>query len=65
MWAWADIGAVNTAFWMACGWNAVTFIIGETLVCYVLGTLLLQALPRVEYLRPIARAPIARGTENS
>ena len=65
MWAWADIGAVNPAFWMAWGWNAVTFIIGETLVCYVLGTLLLKALPRVEYLRPIARAPIARGTENS
>ena len=55
MWAWADIGAVNTAFWMACGWNAVTFILGETLVCYVLGTLLLQALPRIGYLRPIAR----------
>ena len=54
MWAWADVGAVNTAFWLACGWNAVTFIIGETLVCYVLGTLLLQALPRIEYLRPVA-----------
>ena len=56
MWAWADVGAVNSAFWMACGWNAVTFILGETLVCYVLGTLLLQALPRVGYLRPIMRA---------
>ena len=55
MWAWADIGAVNPAFWMACGWNAVTFILGETLVCYALGTLLLQALPRIGYLRPIAR----------
>ena len=55
MWAWTDVGAVNTAFWIACGWNAVTFIIGEALVCYVLGTLLLKALPRVGYLRPIAR----------
>ena len=55
MWAWADIGAVNTAFWMACGWNAVTFILGETLVCYVLGTLLLKALPQIGCLKPIAR----------
>ena len=46
LWAWEEVGAVNTAFWMACGWNAVTFIIGETLVCYVLGTLLLKLLPR-------------------
>ena len=55
MWAWADVGAVNSAFWMACGWNAVTFIIGETLVCYALGTLLLKALPGIEYLKPAAR----------
>ena len=55
MWAWAEVGAVNSAFWMACGWNAVTFILGETLVCYVLGTLLLKALPRIGYLRPIVR----------
>ena len=55
MWAWADVGAMNTAFWLACGWNAVTFIIGEALVCYVLGTMLLRALPRVGYWKPIAR----------
>ena len=53
MWAWTDIGAVNTAFWMACGFNAVTFIIGEALVCYVLGTLLLKALSQVDVLKPI------------
>ena len=56
MWAWAEIGAVNSAFWMACGWNVVTFILTETLVCYVLGTLLLKALPRIGYLQPIARS---------
>ena len=60
MWAWADIGAVNPAFWMACGWNAVTFILGETLVCYVLGTLLLKALPQIGYLKPIVRPAVAR-----
>ena len=60
MWAWAEVGAVNSAFWLACGWNAVTFVVGEALVCYGLGTLLLRALPRIGYLRPIAR-----GTETS
>ncbi len=55
MWAWAEVGAVNTAFWMSCGLNALTFIPGETLVCYVLGTLLLKALPRIGYLKPIMR----------
>ena len=54
MWAWAEVGAVNSAFWMACGWNVVTFILGETLVCYGLGTLLLKALPRIGFLKPIA-----------
>lgn len=53
MWAWAEAGAVNSAFWMACGFNAVTFMIGEAVACYVLGTLLLFALPRVSVLRPL------------
>ena len=55
MWAWTDIGAVNTAFWMAYGFSAVTFIPGEALACYVLGTLLLKALPKIGYLKPIQR----------
>ena len=62
MWAWADVGAVNAAFWLACGWNVMTFIPGETLVCYVLGTLLLKALPRIGYLKPIVRRPAPRQT---
>ena len=53
MWAWAEAGAVNSAFWTACGFNAVTFMIGEAVACYVLGTLLLFALPRVTVLRPL------------
>ena len=55
MWAWAEIGAVNPAFWMVWGWHIVSFVLTETLVCYVLGTLLLKALPRIGYLQPIAR----------
>ena len=52
MWAWTDVGAVNPAFWTACGWNALTFIPGEALVCYVLGTPLLKLLPRISVLKP-------------
>ena len=55
MWAWAEVGAVNSAFWMACGWNILTFIPGEALACYVLGTLLLKAMPKIGYLRPAMR----------
>ena len=51
MWAWAQVGTVNPAFWAACGFNALTFLPGEALACYVLGTLLLSALPRVPALR--------------
>ena len=51
MWAWAEVGAVNSAFWAACGFNAVTFAVGEALACYVLGTLLLRLLPRLSPLR--------------
>ena len=60
MWAWAKIGAVNPAFWMDWGWNVVTFVVGETLVCYVLGTLLLKVLPQVGYLKPVARRTAQR-----
>ena len=55
MWAWTDIGAVNTAFWIAYGYNAATFIPAEALVCYVLGTLLLKLLPKISVLKPILR----------
>ena len=52
MWAWAEVEAVNAAFWVACGFNALTFIVGEALVCYVLGTLLLKLLPKIGVLKP-------------
>ena len=52
MWAWTDVGAVSSAFWVACGWNALTFIPAEALVCYVLGTLLLKLLPKISVLKP-------------
>lgn len=52
MWAWAEVGAVNAAFWTACAFNALTFILGEALACCVLGTLLLKLLPRIGVLKP-------------
>ncbi len=52
IWAWAKVGAVGPAFWTSCGFDTLTFIPGEVLACYVLGTLLLFALPRVPVLRP-------------
>ena len=53
MWAWAEIGAINNAFWAACGFNALTFVVGQTIVCYGLGTILLRALPKIDSLKPM------------
>lgn len=55
MWAWTDVGAVNPAFWVACGWNALTFIPAQALVCCVLGTPLLRLLPKISVLKPALR----------
>lgn len=52
MWAWAEVGAFNQAFLMSLGWNAATFVLTESVVCYVLGTLLLKAPPVLPGLRP-------------
>ena len=51
MWSWTGAGAINGAFWALCGYNAVTFAIGETAVCYILGTILLRVLPRIAFFR--------------
>ncbi|MDD6160936.1 MAG: QueT transporter family protein [Oscillospiraceae bacterium] len=52
MWSWAEIGAVNSAFWGAWAFNSVTFVIGEAIACYVLGTILLKVLPKIPSLQP-------------
>ena len=51
MWAWAEVGGLNGAFWAACGFNAVTFVLGEAGACYVRGARLLKLLPRIPALR--------------
>jgi len=55
MWAWAEAGALNGAFWGAWAFNAGTFAVGEAIACYVLGTLLLKTMPRVRYFQPAMR----------
>lgn len=55
MWAWTKVGAVNAAFWASCGYDAITFIITEAAVCYILGTVLLKALPRIHFFQPMLR----------
>lgn len=51
MWAWAEVGSFGGAFWAVCGFNAVTFALGEVAVCGVLGTILLRALPKIGVLK--------------
>ena len=57
MWAWAEVGAVNSAFWTACAFSALTFIPGEALACYALGTPLLKAMPKISCFRPAMGQP--------
>ena len=47
MWAFAQVGGFGAGFWAACGFNVMTFVLAESVVCYGLGTLLLKALPRI------------------
>ena len=56
MLAWAETGSLSGAFWSALGLNALSFIVGEAVVCYVLGTLLLRLLPQVNGLQPMLRS---------
>ena len=51
MWAWAEAGALNGAFWAAYTFKMWTFVVGEALACYVLGSVLLLALPKIRYFR--------------
>jgi uncharacterized membrane protein len=59
IWSWSEVGAINDAFWVACGFNALTFIPGEAIACYVLGTILLKVMPKVGCFRPMLRAGAA------
>lgn len=47
MWAWTEVGGFVPGFWGAWAYNAITFVIGEVIACYVLGTILLKVLPKI------------------
>ena len=47
---------MNGAFWASYLFNLWTFVVGEAVACYVLGTVLLKALPRVRYFQPMIPA---------
>lgn len=47
MWAWTQVGGFGEGFWGAWGYNAITFVIGEVVACYGLGTILLKVLPKI------------------
>ena len=53
--AWFE-GGFTAAFWPAYAFNAFTVGLGELLACYVLGSLLLLALPRVSFFRALIPA---------
>ena len=56
MWAWAEAGAINSVFWASYWFNMWTFVVGEAIACYVLGTVLLKGLSRVKFFRPMIPA---------
>ena len=53
--AWIETG-FGPGFWPAYAFNALTVGLGELLACYVLGSLLLSALPRVSFFRALIPA---------
>ena len=55
MWAFAQVGGFGAGFWAACGFNVMTFVLAESVVCYGLGTLLLKTLPRIRSYRPMLK----------
>lgn len=50
MLAWYEVG-FGQGFWALFAFNGVSVAVGELLACYILGSILLYALPKVPYLR--------------
>lgn len=55
IWAWTKVGAFNGTFWAAWAFDLTTFVIAEAAVCYLLGGLLLTALPKLPYFQELMR----------
>lgn len=50
MLTWYEVG-FGEGFWSLFAFNGLSVAVGELLACYILGSILLYALPRVPYLR--------------
>ena len=50
---WAEANGFTPAFPIAWAWNGFTVGLGELVVCYVLGLLLLELMPKIAYFRPM------------
>ena len=50
---WAEAGGFTAALPAAWAWNGFTVGVGELTVCYTLGLLLLETLPKIGYFRSI------------
>lgn len=59
--AWTMTGSFGPAFWSAYALNAVSIGVGEVVACYVLGGLLLYALPRISFFRELIRRKLPEG----
>ena len=51
--AWYQVGGFGPAFWPAYAFNAFTVGVGELAACYILGSLLLNALPQLSFFREL------------
>ena len=60
MFSWYEVG-FGPGFWGLFAWNAFTVALGELAACYVLGSLLLTVLPKVESLRHLMPQPAKAG----
>ena len=60
MFSWYEVG-FGPGFWGLFAWNAFTVALGELAACYVLGSLLLTVLPKVESLRRLMPQPAKAG----
>lgn len=49
--AFQQTGGFSGAFWPAFTYNGITVAVGELLVCYILGMILLNVLPRIPGLK--------------
>ena len=53
--AWYEVG-FTSRFWALFAFNGVTVAVGELVACYILVSIMLSVLPRIPYVRQLARS---------